>query len=211
MMMLHTAMMAALLADPSPASPIVVQLVQKPQSESVFKWWFPTLIQTILSLGSISAGVAIAVWSFRKNSTKEHLHWTRDQKKAEWKDLLSQIAAIEEQLPMIVTGVRQYSGLEAAVLKIVPALDNTLFIRRSLEESGFVDRWLSFVAYVSNVFVSAVQTDNEITRQAFAGEVDWEAQERFSRDRMQEEGRIRQKLVEIMADLRATARKDLDA
>jgi hypothetical protein len=80
-------------------TPIQIQCVQSADQESWAKWLLPTIVQTIVSLASITAGVSIAVWSFRKNRQAEHEQWTRnrqaarnewvrDQKRVEWRELL---------------------------------------------------------------------------------------------------------------------------
>jgi hypothetical protein len=86
-MILHAATLAAFLVDQIQQAPIVVQCVQKDEPESWAKW-LPTIVQTVVSLASITAGVLIAWRSFLATSEKDHRRWLLDQKKAEWRELL---------------------------------------------------------------------------------------------------------------------------
>jgi hypothetical protein len=103
-MILHAVSMIAVLVDQAQQAKCVVQCVPT-EPESWVKWLLPTIVQTIVSLASITAGVLIAIWSFRKNRQSEHEQWernqragheqwVRDQKKAEWSALLRSIADV---------------------------------------------------------------------------------------------------------------------
>jgi len=91
-MILQIASLAAIALGQTAQTPVVVQ-IQQTATESWVKWLLPTVIQTIVSLASITAGVWIAVASFRANSRKEHAQWILDQKKAEWRELLDMLNA----------------------------------------------------------------------------------------------------------------------
>jgi len=54
------------------------------------------IVQTAVSLLSIAAGVGIAVWSFRRNRQSEHEQFVRDQKQAEWKEILGKFRSVGE-------------------------------------------------------------------------------------------------------------------
>jgi hypothetical protein len=98
--MVHpSAAMTTFLANIVSQAPVIVQCPQ-PAPDSWLKWLLPTIVQTVVSLLSIGAGVAIAVWSFRKNHQSEHEQWVRDQKRAEWRELLMSTAEIQRVLRM---------------------------------------------------------------------------------------------------------------
>ena len=119
-MILHAASMAALFVDQLAQAPVQIQCVQQSTPESWLKWLLPTIVQTIVSLLSIFAGVCIAVRSFRANKTSEHEQWIRAQKKEEWKDLLAQIAEIEHEIPIAFSTVADHTNLKPVVLGFLP-------------------------------------------------------------------------------------------
>jgi hypothetical protein len=86
-MMFHAASITAFFLQQTPQPQCVVRCVQAAQ-EPTLKWLLPTIVQTIISLASIAAGVLIAVWSFHATSNRGHKRWVLDQKRAEWKELL---------------------------------------------------------------------------------------------------------------------------
>jgi hypothetical protein len=92
-MILHAASIAAFFVDQTPQAQCVVQCIQA-APDSWLKWLLPTIVQTVISLASITAGVWIAVASFRANKRAEHEQWARDQKKAEWNALLHGVANV---------------------------------------------------------------------------------------------------------------------
>lgn len=98
-MIWHLAGMIGALAAQAQGA-MQIQCVQQAVPESWVKL-LPTVVQTVVSLASIAAGVSIAVWSFRKNRQVEHEQWVRDQKKAEWRELLEAVKACERDLALI--------------------------------------------------------------------------------------------------------------
>jgi uncharacterized membrane protein YhaH (DUF805 family) len=93
-MILHAASIAAFFVDQVAQAPVQIQCVQQATPESWLKWLLPTIVQTVVSLLSIFAGVCIAVRSFRANKKTEHEQWIRDQKKVEWSALLRGVANV---------------------------------------------------------------------------------------------------------------------
>jgi hypothetical protein len=102
-MILYVASVAAVVVGTATTSPVQIQCVQQAAPESWMRWLLPTIIQTVVSLASIGAGVGIAVWSFRRNRESEqnqwvrnqraaHIQWIRDQRKAEWGALIRGLA-----------------------------------------------------------------------------------------------------------------------
>lgn len=103
-MVFHTAGLVATFVDQMQQGPVVVQCAQA-TPESWVKSLLPTFVQTVVSLASITAGVWIALWSFRASGKREHERWVLDQKKAEWREILEAIKVCEDYLP--ITGVIQ--------------------------------------------------------------------------------------------------------
>ena len=86
-MILHAASIAAFFVQQAPQPQCIVKCVQG-APDSWLKWLLPTIVQTVVSLASITAGVVIAVWSLHATSHRDHKRWVLDQKRAEWKELL---------------------------------------------------------------------------------------------------------------------------
>lgn len=112
--------------------PIVIQCPQAPP-ESWVKWLLPTLIQTVVSLASITAGVCIAVASFRANKNAEHEQWVRDQKRAEWSLLLRSVASVYQTTDLVIGWNRKIadriiSDLEPALKEVSIARANCVFL-----------------------------------------------------------------------------------
>ena len=139
-MFFHPAALLAFFADQATRAPVVVQCPQA-APESWVKWLLPTIVQTVVSLLSIAAGVGIAVWSFRRNRQTEHEQWVRDQKLGEWRELISAVASVEDQIPILIDAKLDLDALKQAILRVVPYLRNRLFINKELQEIQFGDEW----------------------------------------------------------------------
>lgn len=94
-MVLQTAGLFAFVAGAVQQNPVVVQFAQNPVPvlvqtvpESLAIWLLHFLAQLLVSIIPVAGGVCIALWSFKKNRQSEHEQWLRDQKKAEWHELL---------------------------------------------------------------------------------------------------------------------------
>jgi hypothetical protein len=93
----------------------------------------PTIVQTVVSLLSIFAGVGIAVRSFRASKETEHAQWVRNQKKEEWSLLLSSVASVY-QITDLLNGWnrkiadRIVSELEPALKEVSIARANCVFL-----------------------------------------------------------------------------------
>jgi hypothetical protein len=92
-MILHAASIAAFFVAQTQQAQCAIQCVQAAPGTWLDRL-LPTIIQTVISLASITAGVWIAVASFRANKKAEHEQWVRDQKKAEWNALLHGVANV---------------------------------------------------------------------------------------------------------------------
>jgi hypothetical protein len=131
-MILHAASMAALFVDQATQAPVVAQCAQA-APEPWLKWLLPTIVQTVVSLLSIFAGVCIAVRSFRANKETEHEQWIRDQKKAEWSLLLRGVASAYQITDLVIGSNRKIadriiSELEPALKEVSVARANCVFL-----------------------------------------------------------------------------------
>ncbi|MFZ0913517.1 MAG: hypothetical protein WBQ76_10075 [Candidatus Korobacteraceae bacterium] len=99
------------------------------------------MVQTVVSLLSIAAGVGIAVWSFRRNRQTEHEQWVRDKELEEWRELISAVASVEDLIPILIDEELDLDALKQAILRVVPYLRNRLFISKELQEIRFGEEW----------------------------------------------------------------------
>lgn len=219
-MISHAASMASLFVDQLAQAQSAIPCVQV-TPEPTLKSLLPTIVQTVVSLASISAGVLIAVWSFRKNRQTEHVQWVRnqqagheqwirDQSKAEWKELLVKIAEIEHEIPIIITGLPDHYKLEPIVLSILPPLRGTLFVYSSLESSGFIAKWELFVQYVSGRFMMTTHTNRSVQTGTLGEPVSLEVIESWDDKSTKEEIEIRNRLHALLGELRELAHKSLE-
>jgi len=139
----HAVSMAAFFVDQLAFEPVILQCAPV-EPESWVKWLLPTIVQTVVSLASITAGVLIAVWSFKKNRQSEHEQWKRNQKaaheqwvldhkKTEWRKLLKTAAEIQRVLRMeTMTGserAREIADkLKSAAHELAIASANCVFL-----------------------------------------------------------------------------------
>ncbi len=154
-MILHVASMIAFFVDQLAQAPVVVQCAPT-VPDSWVKWLLPTIVQTVVSLASISAGVLIALWSFRATSKRDRERWILDQKKAEWRDIIVRITEAEREMPIVYSSLDEYEHLESAVRNILPCLRGALFIYPRLEGSGFVQKWQEFTVFVATEFRAGI-------------------------------------------------------
>jgi hypothetical protein len=207
-MIFHAASMAAFFVDQLAQAPVVVQCTQ-PATESWLKWLLPTITQTIISLTSISAGVLIALWSFRSTSEKDHEQWLLDQKKAEWKELLARIAEIERELPIVVDSQEDHKELVAAAQSILPLLRGMLFVFTALNSSGFIREWEAFVEYLLKPFMRTIRTDQLIQSGRFSGPKFADDRARRYMSRNEKEIEAREKFGALLVKLRGLAHNSL--
>ena len=95
---LHVADLFAFWIQAAQQNPVVVNCPAS-APEPWVKWLLPTIVQTVISLVAIGSGVWIALWSFKKNWQSEHEQWLRDQKMAEWKELIQHISSFDLFFP----------------------------------------------------------------------------------------------------------------
>jgi len=151
-MVLHAFALIAALAAGTAQSPPGVQVVLQRAPDPWWKWLLPTVVQTVISLLSIGAGVAIAVWSFRRNRETEHVQWARDQKRAEWQKIQELIIEVwnilqpvirKEELDSITHG-----DLFNAVRKLRQPLSRTSFIQCPFDDDKFRGQYDRFLLKV---------------------------------------------------------------
>jgi hypothetical protein len=136
-MILHVASIAAFFVDQLAQAPVQIHCIQQAAPESWLKWLLPTIVQTVVSLASITAGVLIAVWSFRKNRQTEHERWILDQKKAEWVELLNAINDCQDALPLVdlLAGITPVNASIIQAYEKVRRLQQILFDRLFIGKS----------------------------------------------------------------------------
>jgi hypothetical protein len=131
-MILHFASTAVHFADQLAQAPVQIQCMQEAAPESWLKLWLPTIVQTVVSLASITTGVWIALWSFHMTGKRDHFRWMLDQKKAEWREILIAINACRDSLPLTallqVQQIAESSVAREAYEKVLKA-QQTIFDR----------------------------------------------------------------------------------
>jgi hypothetical protein len=148
-MVLRTVKLIAALAESAVQASPQFQVVMQQPSDPWWKWLLPTVVQTIVSLLSIAAGVLIAVWSFRTNRKTEHEQWIRDQKKAEWSMILTHLSAADVKLPHVFKNT-EWKSLRAEVLpalrEVLPAMRNALFLSERLKNDDLAEKYKKFLS-----------------------------------------------------------------
>lgn len=130
-MISQIASFAAALADHMTLAPVVVQCPPTPP-DPWWKWLLPTLVQSIFSLFSIAAGVAIAVWSFRRNRQTEHEQYFRDHRRAEWRELLDKIGAVSVAMTIDRPKQQISDRLRDSLVELAQCLDSRMFIEQQI-------------------------------------------------------------------------------
>ena len=139
-MVLHAASMAAVFVDQVALAPVVVQCAPN-APDSWLKWLLPTIVQMVVSLLSIFAGVGIAVRSFRANKRTEHEQWVRDKKMSEWSTLMHRL-----------TEAYQYFSHYSPEGKIQRLIENEMTILRILDEASMSFVFIAEKLVVMNYF-----------------------------------------------------------
>jgi hypothetical protein len=202
---IHAAVMASLFAG---------QVVQAPSVPLDWRQWIPTGV-SILSIGigvwladrSIRKARDLTEWSFRATSERDRERWVLDQKKAEWKEILVKVAAIEEIIPCIATGLPDYEPLNDSVLAVLPHLRGNIFIYGALKSSGFIGKWESYAGFASGI-VDTIKGDDTVQEEPHEllnpGDKEGSRQSRKAYERT-----VRMKLHELREELRTLAQKEL--
>ncbi|MFZ1084118.1 MAG: hypothetical protein WAN35_04035 [Terracidiphilus sp.] len=159
-MILHAASIAAFYVDQLAQAPVQIQCVQQTAPESWLKELLPTIVQTVVSLLSIFAGVGIAVRSFRANKKSEHEQWIRnqkagheqwilDQRKSEWKELLMTVSGIETVIPAVSKIQDRYDSvskcLPQRIAQLLAVRAGSVFLSDILYRQECVDAFTEFI------------------------------------------------------------------
>jgi hypothetical protein len=96
-MILHAASIAAFFVNQLAQTPVVVQCMQSTGQDPFWARLIFAAIPSIFALG-------IAWLAIRWNLHSDHRRWVRDNKKAEWKELLMYASAIEIFMPSVAIG-----------------------------------------------------------------------------------------------------------
>ncbi len=141
----HAVSILGVFVDTLAQAPVVLQCTQA-APEPWWKWW----MQNVLP---VSGGTLIAVWSFVQSRKSEHAQWIRDQRKAEWKGLLSEIAAVEKEITRWIDGQVTGEGLEKIVQNSLASLRDTLFIYPAIADKS-IGKWVEFTLLILEPSVS---------------------------------------------------------
>jgi len=87
-MILHAVTIAALLVDQLAYAPVMIQCAQS-APEPEWKWWISALAPWIGPLLSGVVGIYVAWKVFHWQGKKDRGQWIWDQKRVEWRELLS--------------------------------------------------------------------------------------------------------------------------
>jgi hypothetical protein len=116
-MALHVAAMMAVFVDQVAQAPVAVNC---PASAPELPWkWI------IQSVAPVAGGTLIAVWSFVVNRRSEQRQWVRDQKKAEWRELLE---TLNSNLLPFAKKEAINSGMIESIVSLQRCLDSRIFI-----------------------------------------------------------------------------------
>lgn len=139
---LHAAELLAFWAGAVQQSPVVVKC-PAPAPEPVLKWLLQTTVPVI-------GGTLIAVLSSIYNRRLEEKKWLRDQKSAEWSQLIRSVANIERVLRM--GGIDNHERIEFIVRDLKPAIHelvqaqaNCIFLKGFFENQENHRKFFSFL------------------------------------------------------------------
>jgi hypothetical protein len=205
-MIFHAASLAALFFQQAQQAPVVAQCVLPLNTAPGLNQW----IQPVLNLASILAVAGIAIWFFGATGRKEHRQWILDRKKAEWKDLLTRIAEIEHEIPVVRKDMPESLNFEAAVMGVLPRLRGMLFVYQSLKSSGFIGKWHSFAVHVSEKFMPEIDQLRMEYAAPYRGQESMENLKQQQEQCRKEESKVRRELYGLIEELRSLANKSLD-
>jgi len=204
--------MIALVVGAAQQTPIQIQCVQQTSTESWVKWLLPTIVQTVVSLVSITAGVSIALWSFREASKKEHRAWVMDQKTAEWKGLLARAAEMDNVIPPEL-GENQYETAAKQLLSTTHELQkaraSSIFVADLSKET--IAGFALFLKNATEAAETITKCKSEIPLISFGLSEKDKARAEDASERMKTAyGQIRGDYVKFIDWLRSEAQKDLE-
>ena len=143
--LVHTAGLMMTLATFVQQNPVVVQLQQASTPVQVqmvtdtgFKWWLSSLAPWVGPLLSGVVSIYVAWKIFQWQGKKEREQWVRDQKKAEWSQLIYRVAEIERVLPLGQTV--NMKRIRLIVEELKPAIHELLVVESNcIFLKGFFD------------------------------------------------------------------------
>jgi hypothetical protein len=106
--------MAAFFIDQMAYAPVMIQCAQS-APEPEWKWWLGALAPWVGPLLSGVVSIYVAWKVFRWQGEKDRKQWTLDQKKAEWREILTVCNDIDEQY---LTPYRQDETLDALIERV---------------------------------------------------------------------------------------------
>jgi len=143
-MILHVVSISAFFVDQLGPAPVVANCAQA-TSGTDWKWWVSALAPWI---GPLLAGVVslFVAWKlFRWQGEKEHNSWVREQKKAEYRELVDllydAITVVVRERPCLAPP-KDPQLLNNAVQKLARVFEDRFFIAKRLRESGAYEQWL---------------------------------------------------------------------
>jgi hypothetical protein len=107
------------------------------QEVPLFPWWL-TLIFAIWAAVGPLIGIFVGSHITRRWQREQ---WVRDQELKEWRELISAVASVEASIPILIDEGLDLDALKQAILRVVPYLQNRLFINEYLREIGFGEEW----------------------------------------------------------------------
>ena len=118
--------------------------------------WIPTAV-SLLSIGigvwianpSIHSARRLTEWSFKATSERDHERWVLDQRKVEWKELLTKTSEIEHAVPTLVMLPDGFDSVEQMLLlnirELLEIRAHCLFIADVLNAPDTINAFVEFV------------------------------------------------------------------
>ena len=140
---MHAASMAAFFVDQLVQAPAAVQCAPVASPDPLLARLIFAAIPSIFALG---IAWLVVVW----NGGREQKQWIRDQKKAEWSQLLRSVAEVQRVLRfgaenVMVSAELIESSLKAAVRELSIAQANCILLRGSFEKAETSQKFFSFL------------------------------------------------------------------
>lgn len=140
----HAAPMVAFFVDQMVPAPVLVNCAQAAPGPD-WKWWVSALAPWIGPLLSGVVSIYVAWRVFRWQGEKEHNSWVRDQKKAEYRELVDllydSITVVDRERPGLALP-KDPQLLDNAIQRFARVFEDRIFIAKRLRESGANEQWL---------------------------------------------------------------------
>jgi hypothetical protein len=136
--------MAVFFVDQLGLAPVVVNCAQAAPGPD-WKWWVSALAPWIGPLLSGVVSIYVAWRVFRWQGEKEQNSWVRDQKKAEYRELVDilydAITVVIRERPGLAPP-KDTQLLDNAIQKLARVFEDRIFIAKRLRESEANEQWL---------------------------------------------------------------------